>query len=48
MNRSISEQSSSDNNRIEEPWTHKGEELILEWCKDIKIYTIRLDIIIKQ
>ena len=37
MNRSISEQSSSDNNRIEEPWTRKGEELILEWCKDIQI-----------
>tara|TARA_B100000073_G_C23740895_1_gene573652 strand:- start:2205 stop:2756 length:552 start_codon:yes stop_codon:yes gene_type:complete len=37
MNRSISEQSSSDNNRIEEPWTRKGEELILEWCKDIEI-----------
>ena len=27
---------SEDNNRIEEPWTHKGENLILEWNTDIK------------
>tara|TARA_Y100000389_G_scaffold21763_1_gene18685 strand:- start:324 stop:908 length:585 start_codon:yes stop_codon:yes gene_type:complete len=27
---------SSDGHREEEPWTHKGEQLILEWLKDIK------------
>lgn len=27
---------SSDDDRMEEPWTHKGEELIHMWAKDIK------------
>ena len=28
--------SSSDTKREEEPWTHKGEELIKQWAEDIK------------
>jgi hypothetical protein len=27
---------SSDDDRLEEPWTHKGEELIHMWAKEIK------------
>jgi len=34
---SVSQVSSLDNSRrLEEPWTHKGEELILAWSKQIK------------
>ena len=43
---------SEDNVRVEEPWTHKGENLILEWNKDIKkskeLHDESEDIIIKR